>query len=113
MRNSSANAHAHLKHDAGDRIHRICTPPHSAQDPLKGVSKPRYAVMGWRALLQPGGGFDKVPGHLLQARHHVLLGTSPFCDQQGNLLNARVAIAFEVVRLDRIGIGRRGQIDVG
>jgi hypothetical protein len=62
--------------------------------------------------LQLGGRFDELARHLLQARHHVSLGRRPFHNRQSKLFGAGLAIALEVVGLDRIGIGRERQIVV-
>src|SRR6266496_4006330 len=62
---------------------------------------------------QLGGGLDEIARNLLHPGDDLGLVAGPAAQQQRNLLDAGVAVAPEVVRGDRSGIGRDSEGDVG
>src|SRR5216683_2231463 len=63
-------------------------------------------------LSQLGGGLDEIARHLLEPGDDLRLAPRPAAQQQRDLLDAGVEVAREVVRGDRIGIGRNRERDV-
>src|SRR6516162_6837085 len=62
---------------------------------------------------ETGRRFDKLPRHLLEPGNRVAFRPSSARRQQGDFLNPSIAIAFQIVSIDRLSVGRHREPDIG
>ena len=62
---------------------------------------------------ESGRRFNELPRNLFKPGNHVAFRTSSAWCQQGDFLDAGIAIALQIVSLDRLGIRRDRELDIG